>query len=141
MLNLAPAGIDVIGESSGMLYIQRAGVNPDIFMSGAYLEGMNATTRMIIENLAAADATLSEQERQAVERLLKGGGALRPLFSGESLLMTQKEAARLLNVSRVTLWRLTRKGIFQPVEISPGTLRYRREEIESFARVGQQVPG
>ena len=50
--------------------------------------------------------------------------------------MTQKQAAEKLGVNRVTLWRLTQREIFHLVEITPGTWRYRSDEIQAYARLG-----
>jgi len=45
----------------------------------------------------------------------------------------------MLGISRVTLWRMTKEGFFAPVEILPGTFRYRAEEVEAFARMGKEA--
>ncbi len=50
------------------------------------------------------------------------------------LLVTQKSTAELLSVSRVTIWRMKRAGQLNPVEILPGTWRYRYSEIAEIAR-------
>lgn len=59
--------------------------------------------------------------------------------SGQPLLLNQKDAARMLGISRVTLWRMMKEGFFSPMEILPGTFRYRVEEIEAFARTGKDA--
>jgi len=38
--------------------------------------------------------------------------------------VTQKRAAELLSVNRVTIWRMTRDCLLHPVEILPGMWRY-----------------
>lgn len=100
---------------------------------------MNPSTQALLQAVATTDASLTPLERDAIHRALSGG--LRaPYSSGQSLLLTQKEATRLLSVSRVTIWRLTREGVFRTVEVTPGTFRYRREEIEAFAERGIARP-
>src|SRR5580658_7946323 len=96
---------------------------------------MNATSRAICETVLASDATLSAAERAALRRVLEGAFG-EPCGTDAPLLVTQKEAAQSLRLSRVTLWRLTQQGTFHPVEVTPGTWRYRRDEIAAFARAG-----
>jgi hypothetical protein len=88
-----------------------------------------------------SDSSLSDRaERGFVQRLLNGD-AWRPASAtvaaeGERLLVTQKRAAELLSVNRVTIWRMTKDGMLNPVEILPGTLRYRLNEITRLAQAG-----
>lgn len=51
----------------------------------------------------------------------------------------QRDAAKILGVSRVTIWRMTHEGILHPVELLSGTVRYRREEIMTLAKSGRQA--
>ena len=96
---------------------------------------MNATSRAICETVLASDDSLSVAERAALGRALAGEfGESCP--SNAPLLVTQKEAAQSLRLSRVTLWRLTHQGTFHPVEVTPGTWRYRCDEVAAFARTG-----
>lgn len=52
--------------------------------------------------------------------------------------VTATEAARILGVSRMTLWRLTRSGEIKPVEstaggeVRAGRARYRRADLEAL---------
>ena len=57
----------------------------------------------------------------------------------ERLLVTQKTAAELLSVSRVTIWRMTKDCALHPVEILPGTWRYRYQESGVIARGAVRV--
>lgn len=61
-----------------------------------------------------------------------------PSAADERLLVTQKRAAELLSVSRVTIWRMTRELILHPVEIIPGTWRYSFREIMALASTGTE---
>lgn len=99
---------------------------------------MNATSRAILQTIASSDDSLSEGERAAIRRLLDGHTevvAATPQ-SSEPLLLTQKMAATILCVSRVTIWRLTKDHVLHPVEILPGTWRYAFDEIARLARSG-----
>ena len=52
----------------------------------------------------------------------------------ESLLMTQTEAARLLGVSRNTIFRLVQRGEISRVRLAPGSRpRVRRAEVVALA--------
>lgn len=100
---------------------------------------MNATSRAILQTVLTSDATVAGEEQGILQALINGQrppqhSAPRPAEG--PLLLTQKEAARMLSVSRVTLWRMTRDGVFRPIEILPGTVRYAYEEIAAFARGG-----
>lgn len=53
-----------------------------------------------------------------------------------ALLLTQKQVATILGVNRTTVWRLKGLGILKPSEISPGTKRYERIQVEALARQG-----
>jgi Predicted site-specific integrase-resolvase len=100
---------------------------------------MNTTTRAILQTVMTSDASLTEPERGFVRRLLDGdfGEAAAPgATAGERLLVTQKRAAELLSVNRVTIWRMTRDGMLHPVEILPGMLRYPLNEIARLAQRG-----
>jgi predicted DNA-binding transcriptional regulator AlpA len=79
---------------------------------------------------------LSGSERQTILRLLNGESRIESMPSEATtrLLVTQKSTAELLSVSRVTIWRMKRAGQLNPVEILPGTWRYRYSEIAEIAR-------
>lgn len=57
----------------------------------------------------------------------------------QSVLLTQRDAAKILGVSRVTVWRMTSNRVLHPVELLSGTVRYRREEIMTLAKSGWQA--
>jgi hypothetical protein len=104
---------------------------------------VNPTTRAILQTVMTSDSSLSEVERGFVQRLLNGDlGVVSATVAtdGERLLVTQKRAAELLSVNRVTIWRMTKDGMLNPVEILPGTLRYRLNEITRLAQAGT-TPG
>ena len=100
---------------------------------------MNPTSRAILQTVMATDAALTPGERDFVQRLISG--EISPLdpncsTADERLLVTQKRAAELLSVSRVTIWRMTRDCVLHPVEILPGMWRYPFNEIVRLARNG-----
>ncbi|WP_334319307.1 helix-turn-helix domain-containing protein [Termitidicoccus mucosus] len=117
--------------------IWHTGAAPILLVQMGYYALMNATSRAIIETVLNSDSSLTLPERAAIRQLLSGGAA-QPQSIGGAFLMTQKQAAEKLSVNRVTLWRLTRRGIFHLVEVTPGTWRYQSDEIQAYARLGYQ---
>ena len=100
---------------------------------------MNSTSRAFLQTVLATDSSLSAAERSATQGLIDGqieSATVRGSGAEDRLLVTQKEAAELLGVSRVTIWRMTKDCVLHPVEILPGTWRYRYRELASLAQTG-----
>jgi hypothetical protein len=104
---------------------------------------MNPTSRAILRTVIATDSSLSSGERSFVQRLIDGRIENAPTSPAgdERLLVTQKRAAELLSVNRVTVWRMTRDSVLHPVEILPGTWRYPFNEIARLAQRGAAAAG
>lgn len=96
---------------------------------------MTAMTRTLLETALRADETLSVTERSALQAALTD---VPPDLPATPLLVTQKNAAELLDVSRVTIWRMAKDGLLHPVELLPGTWRYRYAELAALARPAGQ---
>jgi excisionase family DNA binding protein len=60
-----------------------------------------------------------------------------PVHQGP-LLMGMSASAKLLGVSRATLWRMIKAGLLQKVEVLPGSFRLRRADLEAIA-AGQSL--
>lgn len=102
-----------------------------------HLIPMNPTSRAIFQSVISSDPSLTKPERAVLERLLRGEIEVSAPGTGaddDRLLLSQKKAAKLLDVSRVTIWRMTKEKILHPVEIFPGTLRYRLSELAQLAQ-------
>jgi hypothetical protein len=100
---------------------------------------MNPTSRAILQTVMTTDSSLTPGERDFVQRLISGETmAVESTNSvtGDRLLVTQKRAAELLSVNRVTIWRMTRDCLLHPVEILPGMWRYPFNEIARLAQRG-----
>jgi predicted DNA-binding transcriptional regulator AlpA len=94
---------------------------------------VNTTTRAMIELALSSDKSISLRVAHAIRDLLNG--ALTPSDGGTTapLLLTMTDAATHLGVSRVTFWRLVKKEVFQPVEITKGVFRYRKSDLDRFS--------
>ncbi len=103
---------------------------------------MNPTSRAIFQSVISSDASLTGGERATLERLLRGESEVQPLGAGaegDRLLLSQKNAAKLLDVNRVTIWRMAKESVLHPVEILPGTWRYPYREIAALAQHGDGI--
>ena len=103
---------------------------------------MNPTSRAILQTVVSTDGSLTPGERDFVRRLISGETVTiesAASAADERLLVTQKRAAELLSVNRVTVWRMTRDCVLHPVEILPGMWRYPFNEIARLAQRGVGV--
>lgn len=94
---------------------------------------MTHISSTLLARLCTSPESLTTDERNLIAETAYSGSNQKT-----SLLITQKEAALLLGVDRTTVWRLVHDGIIIPVEILPGTNRYRRQDIDQLARHGWQ---
>lgn len=85
----------------------------------------------MIELALSNDASVSPAVADGIRRLLNGEEVCGAQMSGP-LLMTMTDAAKHLGVGRVTFWRLVKKRVFEPVEISDRVFRYRKADLEAF---------
>lgn len=80
----------------------------------------------------------THEQLEAIDRILEGKAEMpSPAPSGPLLLM-MGDGAKLLGVSRATVWRMIKIGKLEKVEILPGTFRVRRADIEDLA-IGHHV--
>jgi hypothetical protein len=84
---------------------------------------MNPTSRAILQTVIATDSSLTNTEREAIRRLVTGESQSIPAAGEDRLLVTQKRAAELMSVNRVTIWRMAKESILHPVAILPGMWR------------------
>lgn len=94
---------------------------------------MKASTKEMIRLTLSSDDTIAPALAQRVMEMLEGREQGRPIGERESLLMTMIAAAKLLGVSRVTMWRIVKEGVLRPVEITPRVFRIRREDLQELA--------
>jgi hypothetical protein len=88
---------------------------------------MNTEER--IKRLFAA----SSEQMQAIDGILEWRNQEKPTVTSGPLLMGMTASAKLLGVSRATLWRMIKGGLLQKIEVLPGSFRLRRADLESIA--------
>jgi excisionase family DNA binding protein len=73
------------------------------------------------------------EQIQAIDDILESGVQKKTMVTSGPLLMRMSDSAKLLGVSRATLWRMIKSGILQKIEILPGSFRLRRADLEAIA--------
>jgi excisionase family DNA binding protein len=76
-------------------------------------------------------------QQKLIDKILDGSGT-QPPVQPEPLLLGMGAGAKLLGVSRVTLWRMIKTGKLPKVEVLPGSFRLRRADLEAVA-AGSEV--
>ena len=71
-----------------------------------------------------------------VDRILTGEPTEGATDPGDRRLLSIAQAARALNVSRTTVWRLLRDGRLPVVELRPGSRRVPSQAVTTFAQRG-----
>lgn len=75
----------------------------------------------------------SSEQMQAIDDILESRIQAKPTATSGPLLMGMTASAKLLGVSRATLWRMTKGGLLQKIEVLPGSFRLRRADLEAIA--------
>ena len=86
-----------------------------------------STCRIVMAALAADETVENDQRAAAIAVLRERTTAKTPM----PLLLTQAQVARLLGVSRYTVWRMTKEGQLPRVLVM-ASMRYRRSDIEDL---------
>jgi excisionase family DNA binding protein len=73
------------------------------------------------------------EQRELIERILDGKADVKPAASMGPLLLGMGAGAKLLGISRATLWRMVKSGRLTKVEVLPGSFRLRRADVEAIA--------
>lgn len=94
---------------------------------------MKTATRQMIELALSNDATVSGEMADAIGKVLNGNVSSGGPQPDGPLLMNMTGAAKLIGVSRVTLWRMVKEGVLRPVEIMPGVFRIRRGDLHRIS--------
>jgi hypothetical protein len=75
----------------------------------------------------------SPEQMVAIDGILELGIPKKPMAISGPLLMGMSASAKLLGVSRATLWRMIKGGLLQKIEVLPGSFRLRRADLEAIA--------
>lgn len=79
------------------------------------------------------------EQQEKIDRILDDKAPAEVETPSGPLLMGMSDAARLLGVSRASMWRMIVKyGRIKRVELFPGSYRVRRADIEAIA-AGKEV--
>jgi excisionase family DNA binding protein len=68
-----------------------------------------------------------------IDRILEGKEVTQERPVTGPLLMGMSASARLLGISRATLWRVIRAGRLKKIEVLPGSYRLRRQDLLALA--------
>jgi predicted DNA-binding transcriptional regulator AlpA len=74
----------------------------------------------------------SSEQMQAIDGILESGIREKPMVTSGPLLLGMTASAKLLGVSRATLWRMIKGGLLQKIEVLPGSFRLRRADLEAI---------
>ena len=75
----------------------------------------------------------SPEMQAEIDRILEGKLPARVQMPTGPMLLGMTPAAKLLGVSRATLWRIIKAGRLSKVEVLPGSFRIRRADLEALA--------
>jgi hypothetical protein len=75
----------------------------------------------------------SPRQLEFIDRILESVILDNTVTTTGPLLMGMSASAKLLGVSRATLWRMTNAGMLQKIEVLPGSFRLRRADLEAVA--------
>ena len=92
------------------------------------MENMEDQNARLIRFLQASPA-----QQAAIDRILDGEAPAQAAANDGPLLLGMGAAAKRLNVSRTTLYRIIQRGRLEKVEILPGSYRIRRADLEALA--------
>jgi excisionase family DNA binding protein len=76
------------------------------------------------------------EQLAVIDRVLAGKNHESEEHRRGPLLLGMGAAAKLLGVSRATLWRMLKCGRLDRVEVLPGSFRIRRTDVEAIALSG-----
>ena len=74
----------------------------------------------------------SLEQISAIDGILEGKFQTKASETVGPLLMGITASARLLGVSRATLWRMIKIGSLQKIEVLPGSFRLRRADLDAI---------
>lgn len=94
---------------------------------------MNASVYRIIETALELDQTLEDGDREAILAVCRRPH-VHPADQAAAMpaqLLTLRQVGELFQISRTTIWRMTREGHLKPLVIG-GVTRFRREDVDQL---------
>lgn len=90
---------------------------------------VSTATKKIITAALEADDAITHEEMKAFMNLLEGTPA-------SSILITRKEACKILGICKTTFWSYVQQGKLHPIHRSKRLVRYNKAEVEELAYRG-----
>ena len=88
---------------------------------------------LLVAAFAAACTQATPEQQAQIDRILDGRVEVKEAPSSGPLLLGMSAGAKLLGVSRATLWRMIKAGRLARVEVLPDSFRVRRADVEAIA--------
>jgi excisionase family DNA binding protein len=76
--------------------------------------------------------TAKNEQLEAMEKAYRGNGATPASLEQDCRLLTFTDAAKTMNVSRPTIWRMCKSGLLPCIKIRPGTKRVPFQAIKNL---------
>ena len=92
---------------------------------------------MTTEQRLSAILAATPDVLRRVDRVLTGEPTEGATAPGDRRLLSIAQAARALNLSRTSIWRMLRDGALPCVEIRPGSRRIPSAAVTEFAQKGR----
>jgi DNA-binding XRE family transcriptional regulator len=86
---------------------------------------------------AILSGELSHEQKRAIANIIQKRAT--GTNEEKSLLVSQADVARMLRISRFTVYRMEKEGRIKPVYLTKDLKRYRRKDIEEMAFGDGQV--
>ena len=90
---------------------------------------VSTATKTIIAAALEADGSVTPEEKTAFMNLMAG-------TPENSILVSAKEACKILGISKVTLWSYVKNGKLHQIHRSKRLVRYNKSEVEDLAYKG-----
>jgi excisionase family DNA binding protein len=88
------------------------------------------------EELIGKILTATPEQLRAVEQAFTGKPTEKPADPGDRRLLTQTQAAAILGVSRMTIFRMVKDGQLDAVELRAGRVRIPSAALTELAKGG-----
>ena len=95
---------------------------------------MNGNSLNIIRNVLQLDMSLSDPERMAILQFCRQPRLQTKKDREGARLLSARDVARMLNISKRGVWRLASEGQLAPIKIGKRTTRFDCDEVLGLTR-------